>query len=221
MLTKEQIAHLFKFCEKHYVYYYEVQVELVDHLANAIEEKMASTRNLTFEDALNKVYADFGVMGFVPIVQEKQNQVFMTSKAAYWKFIKEQLKWPQILRVLFFSTLLYQLLLHYETVGIILVGGIIFYGIISNLFNLIRLTRSVKNTGKKFVLLNFSFHFNLAFPGLYFLMQVMLHLDEVYPLLFSILTGCYIVLFIASDRVTNNIKEKLVREYPEVFYPAA
>ncbi|MBW7840617.1 MAG: hypothetical protein H3C36_13480, partial [Chitinophagaceae bacterium] len=154
MLTKEQIAHLFKFCEKHYVYYYEVQVELVDHLANAIEEKMASTRNLTFEDALNKVYADFGVMGFVPIVQEKQNQVFMTSKAAYWKFIKEQLKWPQILRVLFFSTLLYHLLLHYETVGIILVGGIIFYGIISNLFNLIRLNRSVKNTGKKFVLLN-------------------------------------------------------------------
>ncbi|HRP16869.1 MAG TPA: hypothetical protein PL128_02645 [Ginsengibacter sp.] len=221
MLTKEQIAHLFKFCEKHYVYYYEVQVELVDHLANAIEEKMASTGNLAFDDALNKVYADFGVMGFAPIVQEKQNQVFRTSKAAYWKFIKEQLKWPQILRALFFSALLYQLLLHYETIGIVLIGSIIFYGIVSNLFYQIRLARSIKNTGKKFALLNYSSHLTLGFPAFYFLIQVMLHLDEVYPLLYSFLTGYYIVLFIASDKVTNHVKEKLVREYPEAFYPAA
>ena len=41
MLTDEQIAALFAFCEKHLVRHYDLQVELVDHLANAIETKMA------------------------------------------------------------------------------------------------------------------------------------------------------------------------------------
>jgi len=37
-LTKNQIDELYKFTRKHYVYHYDVQSELVDHLANDIEE---------------------------------------------------------------------------------------------------------------------------------------------------------------------------------------
>lgn len=72
MLTKEQIESLFTFCEKHFVKYYEVQLELVDHLANAIELKMADDPNLSFEEALEEVHQSFGVMGFAPLVAEKQ-----------------------------------------------------------------------------------------------------------------------------------------------------
>ena len=36
-LTKNQIDELYKFTRKHYVYHYDVQSELVDHLANDIE----------------------------------------------------------------------------------------------------------------------------------------------------------------------------------------
>ena len=36
-LTEHQINELYIFTRKHYVYHYDVQTELVDHLANDIE----------------------------------------------------------------------------------------------------------------------------------------------------------------------------------------
>lgn len=55
MLTNEQIQSLFTFCEKHFVKYYDVQVELVDHLANAVELEMQTNPKYSFERALEKV----------------------------------------------------------------------------------------------------------------------------------------------------------------------
>ena len=40
MLNKKEIESLFTFCKKHFVYYYDVQVDLVDHLANAVEAEL-------------------------------------------------------------------------------------------------------------------------------------------------------------------------------------
>lgn len=75
MLTTEQIKYLFAFCKKHYVHHYDVQVELVDHLANAIEEKMDADKQISFENALNSVYAGFGIMGFSKIVKARTRMV--------------------------------------------------------------------------------------------------------------------------------------------------
>lgn len=71
MLTEEQINRLYKFCVQHYVRYYDVQIELVDHLANAIEARMEADKKLDFETALNSVYAGFGMMGFSKIVSQR------------------------------------------------------------------------------------------------------------------------------------------------------
>ena len=38
-LSAEQIERLYQFTRQHYVEYYDLQTELVDHLANAIEEQ--------------------------------------------------------------------------------------------------------------------------------------------------------------------------------------
>ena len=53
-LTASQIDNLFKFTCKHYVYHYDVQSELVDHLANDIESIWQETPNLSFEQARDK-----------------------------------------------------------------------------------------------------------------------------------------------------------------------
>ena len=52
-LSKEQIQQLFSFTEKKFVRWYDLQAELVDHLANKIEAEMAADVSLTFERALN------------------------------------------------------------------------------------------------------------------------------------------------------------------------
>ena len=51
-LTQEQIARLYRFTREHYVEWYDLQTELVDHLANAIEEQAQQNPTLSFEALL-------------------------------------------------------------------------------------------------------------------------------------------------------------------------
>jgi len=63
-LSEAQIEHLHEFCEFHNVKYYDVQIELVDHLALAIEKLWETEPWLTFEEALVNVAEQFGVDPF-------------------------------------------------------------------------------------------------------------------------------------------------------------
>lgn len=74
-LTKEQIEQLFLFCKKHCVRYYDVQSELVDHLATAIESQINENTNISFDEALHNVYKGFGVTGFGKYLSEKETQI--------------------------------------------------------------------------------------------------------------------------------------------------
>lgn len=79
-LSKEQIDEIFNFVKSKYVRYVDLQYELVDHLASAIEDEMKKDTKLSFSSALSKVYARFPVTGFTHFVAEKQ--VALTS---YWR----------------------------------------------------------------------------------------------------------------------------------------
>jgi len=50
-LTEEHIDQLYKFTRKHFVEHYDVQTELVDHLANDIEQIWIDQPKLSFEEA--------------------------------------------------------------------------------------------------------------------------------------------------------------------------
>lgn len=86
-LTQEQIEQLFVFTKKHLVEHYDVQVELVDHLANAIEAEWEINPNLSFTEALDKEYKNFGVFGFSGLVEQKQAAL----QNHYWKVIKKEM----------------------------------------------------------------------------------------------------------------------------------
>lgn len=96
MFTKEQIDYLYRFCEKHVVFFYELQTELVDHLANGIEEEMDKDKSLSFESALDRVYARFGIFGFATFVREKQSQVFKKVRKEFWLLVLKQFRWPPL-----------------------------------------------------------------------------------------------------------------------------
>ena len=95
-LSSEQTEQLFQFTKKKMVHYYDLQVALVDHLANMIEEHMQEDPSLTFEQALNKAYTSFGLFGFAHIVQEKSNQLARKYKKMWWREMATQFKWPEI-----------------------------------------------------------------------------------------------------------------------------
>ena len=95
-LTKNQIDELYKFTRKHYVYHYDVQSELVDHLANDIEKIWEQTPNLSFEDAKNNSFKKFGVFGFMDVIEAKQKQMNKRYKHIMWRFFKEWFTLPKV-----------------------------------------------------------------------------------------------------------------------------
>jgi hypothetical protein len=109
-LTEKQIDELYKFTREHYVYHYDVQSELVDHLANDIESIWIDKPKLSFEDARNFSFKKFGIFGFMDVIEAKQKQM----NKRYWKiilrFAKEWFTVPKIvitfsIFLLFFSVL--------------------------------------------------------------------------------------------------------------------
>ena len=99
-LTPEQIQHLFTFTEKKYVHWYDLQVELVDHLASRIEDEMESDPSLSFDSALGKVYKGFGISGFSKVVEEKSTQLYRQAGKIWWKEFLLFFKWPKIILLL-------------------------------------------------------------------------------------------------------------------------
>jgi len=96
-LTNPQIENLYKFTRQHYVYHYDVQTELVDHLANDIEEIWQAQPDLSFINARDKSFKKFGIFGFMDVVEAKQKQM----NKRYWKillrFAKEWFTLPKII----------------------------------------------------------------------------------------------------------------------------
>lgn len=71
-LTTQQVDHLYLFTRQHYVEWYDLQSELVDHLANAIETQWQENPKFSFDEALNMEFKKFGVFGFMGVVEDKQ-----------------------------------------------------------------------------------------------------------------------------------------------------
>ena len=96
-INELQIENLYKFTRQHYVYHYDVQTELVDHLANDIERIWKETPKVSFEEARDTSFKKFGVFGFMDVIEAKQKQMHKR----YWKiilrFAKEWFTLPKIL----------------------------------------------------------------------------------------------------------------------------
>ena len=96
-LNDQQIETLHVFTRNAGVKYYDVQLELVDHLAANIEAQMDANPSLDFEEALKEVYATFGKDGFKKIIKEKKKQVGKRSNALFLIELKQFFTFPKII----------------------------------------------------------------------------------------------------------------------------
>ncbi|HSO87886.1 MAG TPA: hypothetical protein VLQ91_15120 [Draconibacterium sp.] len=109
-LTEEQVTKLFAFCREHFVYHYDLQMELVDHLASSIENQWAHQPELRFEIALNNAFGNFGISGFSKIKVEKQKELARKYNRLLWKYFLEFYRWPKMLMTLAGTMVLFTLL---------------------------------------------------------------------------------------------------------------
>jgi hypothetical protein len=96
-LSIEQIERLYRFTREHYVEWYDLQTELVDHLAFSIEEQWAKNPKLPFEEALQVEFKKFGVFGFMDVVEKRQTALGKKYNKLVWHHFKGFFKVPQII----------------------------------------------------------------------------------------------------------------------------
>ncbi|MGG6229586.1 hypothetical protein [Tenacibaculum sp. SDUM215027] len=153
-LTDQHIKKLYKFTRQHYVEHYDVQTELVDHLANYIEQIWKENPTLTFEQARDKSFKKFGVFGFMDVVKQKQGQMNKKYFKIILGFVKE---WFSVPKIVLTITMLYcfYLLLQFPFAQYLFPG--FFFTILIIEFIVIfkkrkMLNAKFKKTGKKWML---------------------------------------------------------------------
>ncbi|HOZ96377.1 MAG TPA: hypothetical protein PLS07_05000 [Niabella sp.] len=101
MPNEEQVQYLFDFCRRKGVYYFDLQCELVDHLSEAIEEKMKNTPSLSFDAALKEVYKGFGIFGFSHVVRDKEVAIIKRISKRRKQYLKTNFTYPKIAFTIF------------------------------------------------------------------------------------------------------------------------
>lgn len=96
-LSQDQIQELYKFTRKHYVEHYDLQTELVDHLANGIEKQWEESPELPFRNALEQEFKKFGVGGFENVVRKRQRAMEWRYLKIVFRFCREYFKLPKII----------------------------------------------------------------------------------------------------------------------------
>lgn len=109
-LTEKEIEELHQFVENKSIKFYDLQIELVDHLADDIENILSKDANLSFDQAKKIAYQKFGVFGFSDILKEKEKHLGNKYLKLVFQFIKEWFKLPRILASIGLVYLFYTLL---------------------------------------------------------------------------------------------------------------
>jgi len=221
-LTKEQIEQLYKFTRQHYVEHYDVQTELVDHLANDIEQIWQNQPNLSFEDARAISFKKFGVFGFMEVVESRSKAL----NSKYWKMVwgifKQFFNIPQIVIsiTIFLAFLIgFQIFSSKYFFISISIGGIIVLGFKLYFLNQEKKKR-FKETNKKWLLEEYVYNLGggIGFVNL-FIQMVNLSPESVSTTVMiiasAILTSFILIIYITTFILPLKIEEILEKQYPE------
>lgn len=223
-LTETQIQALYKFTRQHYVYHYDVQSELVDHLANDIEQIWVAEPHLSFEQARDKSFKKFGVFGFMDFIESKQKQMNKRYWKIIWRFMKEWFAIPKVILTLFIFISIF-LLLRIPFADYIILGLLV-CAMIVELIAVYKIRKKKKKNKEKTFLLEAMIRTSKnGYSGLIFVnifnfanltrtdfSQYSIYIQIGFAIVFTLL----IILFQVSHYVLPQKAEELLQEiYPE------
>lgn len=155
-VTLQEIEQLHQFVRQHYVEFYDVELELVDHLAHDIEEQWRRDKGLPFESALDHAFKKFGIFGFTDVVDSKIDRL----KGSYINMMLREVGTFFTIPKIVFSIALYLILFAigytYQEVGIwslyCILFGIISLYIVVGAFWQRKVKQRQKRLNKRFLL---------------------------------------------------------------------
>ncbi len=98
-LNKDQIQEIKKFIHSRGFTHIEVELEILDHVASAVEQKLENDPQKPLDKAIKEVHAGFGVFGFAGIEEEKQKLISSLLKKEYQNVMLSYFKTSKVLIV--------------------------------------------------------------------------------------------------------------------------
>lgn len=224
-VSKSQIEELYVFTQRHFVEWYDVQTELVDHLANGIEQQWEINPKKTFEEALKSEFKKFGVFGFNDLVEQKTKALNKYYRKQVWYFFKTYFKLPKIILTLF-SIWLLNLVIHNLFDKTYLMVTIIAGVFIIDIYHLLKfrnkIKRRSKQTGRKWLFENSIIQLggliHFLNVGIWFqpLFRSNREWTDISELTVAICIVFYVLILYVSIRVVpEKLIEKMAKEHPE------
>ncbi|WP_179344655.1 hypothetical protein [Winogradskyella ursingii] len=224
-LTKSQIKYLYTFTQKHYVDWYDVQTELVDHLANGIEAQWEENSDLSFNEALDVEFKKFGIMGFGDVIEEKTKALNKRYRKLVWKYFLDYFKLPKIMFTLFLVYIYYLSLKTIENTLIVVVPICLVFLVVPIWF-MIQKQKQIKKlkreTGKKWLFDNIGMQLGglIHFFNIGIYASVIFDLDRTLPNLILFFISAFLVLFgltlyISIFIVSPKLRMTMAKQHPE------
>lgn len=223
-ISAEEIEQLYQFTRKHYVEYYDVQTELVDHLASAMEENWEKEPELSFEDNLQREFKKFGIFGFTEVVDKKIRAMEKRYFRLIGREMKLQLQDPKVLLAFMVIFLCALMLLKYGTY--ILVATVIIPYLAILWFWMFKTQKEFnrkKKAGERYYLLEAGIlNTGGAFSLSYIPFQIVYYFDFAYTELWvQIITSLALSVLVFSSFICFYVlprkrDEILQEQYPEL-----
>ncbi|MFN8348290.1 MAG: hypothetical protein U0X91_25030 [Spirosomataceae bacterium] len=221
-LTKEHINRLYRYAADNGVNYFDVQVELVDHIATAIEERLNTHPEQTVDDTLKEVIASFEKYGLKKIVKEKEKQVRRQYRRYEWESFKSFFSWPRIIVTALLTWVLFEFLrgTNKETLTTINEAILLPTFILGVLYGIFLFYRKLR------MALELSFTHNNAIAGLalintHYIAKLILKYTMLgegsYPFLAAVLLTLFFLLIAASIQAREKLYHYSKKLYPQAF----
>lgn len=114
-LTKEQIQYIGTYVEKSGIEWFDLKIELVDHLADAAAQILEDNPKLPFEDAVTKAKIAFGTKGFRPLITNRTKQI---EKSFYKRVFKYLISFFSLPKIIITAALMYVLITLFNVVEV-------------------------------------------------------------------------------------------------------
>jgi hypothetical protein len=222
-LNESQIDQLYLFTRQHFVEHYDVQTELVDHLANAIEAQGLLFPNRTFGEALQIEFKKFGVFGFMEVVEKRQAALNKKYAKIVWSHFKRFFRLPQIIGTFSAVGILF-LILKISSYSDIIFTTIAIVFLLIFFVELFRTARKLKKnneqTGKKWLFKDIIFGYgqvaSFSYLPFQFIFQINQHLNND----FTLLLGSFFIVAVAlCQYIILVLIPKKAEQYLKATYP--
>lgn len=224
-LSEDQIQDLYAFTRKHFVEHYDLQTELVDHLANDIESMWIEKPKLSYEEAKKKAFKKFGVFGFMEPIEQKAKAMSKRYMRYLWTELRRWFELPQIVMTLGLFGLFYFMFSN-KYISYFALGSYIIIGIWC-LFKSINLNRQFRRrkeiSNKKWMLEEMIFKqaggiavvFMTQFYNVYHISESILGNTYLLIATSALFTLLVLINFISFELIPNKAEKLLNETYPE------